>query len=294
MHAIPDTAGRPAWRPDLHVHTNASDGIFAPSDVMRRAKERGVNLVAVTDHDTLLALPESARAAMAHGIAFIPGVEISTAGDDEVHVLGLFVGSHMKNLSARLRAFRGDKQRRCVEALRILTNMGLPLTLQDLRLPHGVAGSRPLIARAMVRKGYAASVPDAFERFLAVGRRAYVPRRNMDTGEAIALLSREGAVPVLAHPALIAYERTDLLNRLEQWMAQGLRGIEAWHPAHTPETARYWAGIARSRGLLVTGGSDFHDGLPPHGELGDRLPLWDTADSDAARLLDMDGEEVAV
>lgn len=282
------------WRPDLHVHTKASDGVFAAADIMRRARDHRVNLVAVTDHDTMLALPDAAHAAQAQGISFIPGVEVSTAGDDEVHVLGYFVGSHMADLSELLRGFRADKQHRCVRALKYLNEMGMPLTMEDLQLPPGVAGGRPLIARAMVRKGYAASVQEAFSRYLAVGMPAYIPRRGIDTGEAIAMLRREGAVPVLAHPKLLEFRQEELTTRLDQWIKQGLQGIEAYHPAHNPDDSSFWTDIARSRGLLVTGGSDFHDGMPPHGELGQVLPLWDTAGKDASQLLDTQSEEVAV
>lgn len=261
---------------------------------MRRAVTQGINLLAVTDHDTMLGLAAAEHEAAKQGIGFIPGVEISTAGDDEVHVLGYFVDSGMTELAARLQAFRDDKDRRGPESLQRLTELGMPLTLEDLQLPPGVACSRPMIARAMIRKGYVASVQEAFDRWLAVGMPAYVAKRHVDPGEAIALLNRAGAVPVVAHPALMPYEAQTIPALLDKWQAQGLMGIEAYHPMHNPEECRFWEKTARDRGLLVTGGSDFHDGLPPHAELGHMLPLWQRKDEDARHLLAACPREVAV
>lgn len=274
-----------AWRPDLHAHTAASDGVLSATQVVARAQERSVNLLAVTDHDTLLALDEAAAAAPAHGVQLIPGVEISAAGRDEVHVLGYFVNARMRRLQRLLQRLRDDRVRRCDACLARLEGLGLPVLKDELRLAPGVAGGRPLIARAMVRRGYVSSVEEAFERYLAAGRPAYIERYCLDPADAIALLKEEGAVPVLAHPGLLPYDGKDLNDRIDEWVGCGLMGIEAYHPQHAPQAQARWAAEARRRGLMVTGGSDFHDALPPHADLGQMLPLWDSACEDAARLL---------
>jgi len=143
-----------------------------------------------------------------------------------------------------------------------------------------------------VRKGYAASVPDAFEHFLAAGWPAYIDRKRVDTGDVIAMLCAEGAVPVLAHPGLLPYQGEELREKLKHWVSCGLMGIEAYHPEHDTDTCLYWERFARSNELLVTGGSDFHDGSPPHGEMGHVLPLWSTADQDVHDLLQKGGMAV--
>ena len=284
--------GRRPWRPDLHLHTTASDGVLSAQELVLRAHAHRLNIIAVTDHDTLLGLEDAAQAAQDQGIIFIPGVEVSTAGSDEVHVLAYFVHKNMARLDALLSSFRQDKDERCLKCLERLNELGMPLTLDDLQIPQGVAGGRPLIARAMVRKGYAASVPDAFEHFLAAGRPAYIDRKRVDTGEVIAMLCAEGAVPVLAHPGLLPYQGEELREKLDYWVSCGLMGIEAYHPEHDTDTCLYWERFARSNWLLVTGGSDFHDGSPPHGEMGHVLPLWSTADQDVHDLLQKGGMAV--
>lgn len=273
----------PCWRPDLHLHTHGSDGRLDPVALVERASSAGVNLMAVTDHDSLASLAEASQAAERLGIRFIPGIEIGSAGEDEVHVLAYFVHQGMAELVALVQDMRADRAQRQPKYLRRLGELGMPLTADDIPTTPGSAFSRSNLARAMVKKGYATDVADAFNRFIGVGQPGYICRHYVSVEDTLRLLRREGAVPVLAHPGLL---KPGLAEQLPAWIEAGLMGLEAYHPAHSLEACAIWDSTARSHGLLVTGGSDFHaPGDPAHGEIAAMLGVWRRADEDARALL---------
>lgn len=273
------------FQPDLHTHTTASDGVLSPTQLVREAENRGVNLLAVTDHDTMSGLDEAKSAAHELGIGLIPGIEISTEGEDEVHILGFFVRADMEELNLVIRKLSADRQSRCPRFLARFNELGLPLTLVDLQIPEGTDCNRPHIARALVRKGYVSSVQEAFDRFLAVGRPGYIPRLRIPTGELVTMLRRAGAVPVLAHPELIRKQALKTTEHIKSLRDAGLMGIEAWHSKHSKPGCLKWAQTAGELGMLVTGGSDYHQQGDSHGELGKMLTWWRGAHEDAVRLL---------
>ena len=270
-------------RPDLHLHTNASDGVYSADEVARLVQRSGVTLFSITDHDTLAALPRAAQAAYDRGLAFIPGVEISTEGDEEIHILGYGVSAEdsvLNELFSRLAAQREDRIRRMGERLEAL---GMPVPTEEIIRNAGSSVGRPHLGRAMVEKGYAATVQEAFDRFLGNGRPAYLPRETPTASEVIALLRSRGAVPVLAHPGQIRKPMEQLLPLLRAWIDAGLSGIEVYHPANRGNYPK-WLAFARENRLLVTGGSDFHDHSPIHGRIGETAAEWPTALQDGWAL----------
>ena len=271
-------------RPDLHAHTTASDGRLSPAQVALRAKEAGVTLLSVTDHDALEGLPEAAAAAQNAGIGFLPGVEISAGEDSRVHVLGYGVSADMRALSGLLESMRADRENRALEMLSRLCALGMPLPHGEILRGDGTSVGRPRIAREMIRAGYVGSMVEAFEKYLAEGRPAYVPRKKRAAAEVIALLRAEGAVPVLAHPGLLHLDQTAFMPLLAQWKEAGLAGLEVYHPVHPPETLPAWDALARAQGLLVTGGSDFHEPGEGFSPLGCMVNLWPRAGEDAEAL----------
>ncbi len=270
--------------PDLHAHTLASDGVLAPSRLVEHAALKGIDVLSVTDHDTLSGLAEAESCSGSAGVFFIPGIEISTCGEREVHILGYFVRRGMKRLEALAERLREDRARRADAFLARLRDLGIGLEPWQLEIPKGVSFSRPLLARALVNTGHAVSVAQAFDELIGVGRPAYVPRLNIPAQEAITLLASEGAVPVLAHPGLLK-KPLRVPEELRAWMEAGLMGVEAFHPSHSPEVCAYWEGVARRNGLLVTGGSDFHNGFAPHGEIGQMNAAWRDHAADTFRLI---------
>ena len=269
---------------DLHVHTTASDGLFSAEEVVSLCERRGVQVVAIADHDTTAGVRQlisrvgesrfagramSSSSSFYHrGVEIIPAVEINAELDEkEVHILGYFVpvdpGSEFAILLDTLRRSRMDRVRAMV--LR-LEKLGFPVELERiLSFAKGESVGRPHVGQAMVQKGYVSSVKEAFEKYLGTGKPAYVPRAHLTPVQAVKSIVRAGGVAVWAHPGTAG---CDYL--LEKLVENGLDGIECLHPEHSPEDTRRYAALAREYSLIATGGSDFHGpGSGEGGELGE-------------------------
>ncbi|MGE5527900.1 MAG: PHP domain-containing protein [Patescibacteria group bacterium] len=241
---------------DLHTHTRASDGLLAPAELVAQAGTCLAGL-AVTDHDTVAGLAEALAAGEEAGVPVVPGVELTTDhGPYEVHILAYFVDHGHEGLLAALGRVIEGRVARAKEIVARLARRGLPLPWAEVeRQAPGVFIGRPHIMRALIARGmvHPAHADRFFRQNLAAGAPAFVPHMEMTTGEAIGLALAAGGVPVLAHPG-----RTGADHLLPELLAQGLQGIEARYPSHTPgETARYER-LAREHDLVVTGGSDYH------------------------------------
>jgi hypothetical protein len=240
---------------DLHLHTTASDGTDTPAELVRACRAAGLSTMAVTDHDTVAALAESATEAGSAGIAFVPGIEITAAWHRrDVHVLGYFIDPGSAALGAFLRAQVDNRLRRARAVGDKLASLGAPIDIEALiaRL-NGQPLLRPHIAAALVEAGHAADGVDAFDRYIGEGRPAYVGRRGAAPADVVRIIRDAGGLSSMAHPGVTRAD--ELIPALAD---AGLDAIEAYHTDHAPEdTARYLA-LARRLGLGVTGGSDFH------------------------------------
>jgi len=242
-----------ARRVDLHTHTTCSDGRLTPEELVARAEARGLAALAITDHDTLDALPRAAAARTA--VELVPGLEMSTSLEGlDLHLLGYFVDPEHVELAERLRAFRLDRVERARRIIERLETLGVPVEEEAVRrrAAGGVVG-RPHLAAEMIEAGHADDMDDAFRRFLAAGGPAYVPRPAFHPHEAIRLIHAAGGVSVIAHPGASVPDRV-----IELLVEGGLRGIEIWHPQHGVQAVRRLRAIAHRFGLIETGGSDFH------------------------------------
>lgn len=282
------------FSPDLHVHTDASDGQFSPLQVIGLAKGKGVNLLAITDHDTLDGLSKIMEQASDIDMDILPGVEISAGGDNEVHILGYGINEGMKRLHALLQDMRREREERVRRMIEKLRTLGMPIDLSEIASPQADSLGRAHIGRAMVRKGLADSIYDAFEKYLSPGRPGFEPRPKRKVSQVVRLLREEGAVPVIAHPGLLKMEPEDLRPLLYEWKEEGLMGLEAYHPAHLPAMTRTWDSLARKCGLLVTGGSDFHGQDGRHLDIGAMLPHWPAANEDVHKLLEVFGPSLTL
>jgi 3',5'-nucleoside bisphosphate phosphatase len=261
---------------DLHLHTTASDGRCTPHELVDRASRVGITVLAVTDHDTVAAIPDVRSAAAACGIEVIPGIEITAAENGrDVHMLGYFLDPRDRQLAAFLAQQRLQRIAR-VEALGLrLAQLGMPIDIGALlvyaREQHGRSVGRPQVAKAMIAAGYVADTREAFDRWLAMDRPAFVPRTGAPPGEVIDIVHAAGGLVSLAHPG-----QTDLDSHIPAFVAAGLDAVELYHPDHDAEAVDRYRNIASQLKLLVTGGSDFH-GDADHGrEPGDvALPLDD-------------------
>jgi predicted metal-dependent phosphoesterase TrpH len=264
-------------RIDLHTHTARSDGVLEPAELYRQMRAWGSDLVAITDHDTLAGVRElramlpSGGGSGAGGPRLIVGVEINTLADAELsslvpdpdealelHILGLGVDPDDVPFESRLARQRQARRERLERTLARLDAMGLPVRDRLPVPPGGIdALGRPHVARALVAAGHASSIDDAFERYLDPGAAAYVRRAGMATRDAIAAIVAAGGLPVLAHAPWVV-EAPALLARLVGW---GLRGLEVHYHDWDAEVIAAMAGVAAARGLLATGGSDYHGDL---------------------------------
>jgi predicted metal-dependent phosphoesterase TrpH len=258
-------------RLDLHLHTTHSDGSLAPVEVVNLAHKAGVTALAITDHDITTAIPEATEAGRTLGIEVIPGIEISSLlGDSEIHVLGYFLNWQDPLLHERLVTLRASRHRRNPMIVERLQALGIDITYDEVR---AVAGSdsvgRPHIARVLMDKGVVTSAKNAFDRFLANGKPAYVPRDLPVPSEAIRWIKDAQGLAVLAHPTWVkTTEDSTLASLVKQLKADGLDGIEVHYSTHTPRQMREFLSLAKQVDLLVTGGSDFHGVTKPDIEVG--------------------------
>ena len=243
---------------DLHLHTTASDGRYAPGDLVRRAYDAGLRTISVTDHDTTAGLAEAQAACAARGMTLVPGIEITAVeGERDVHMLGYFVDPSSRVLADFLAGQRADRVRRVVEMGRRLAELGKTVDLADVlqaaARENGKAVGRPHVARALVGAGHVASMNEAFDTLIGEGCPAYVQRRGASPSEVSALIARAGGVAALAHPGLL--QQDDLIEPL---VAAGLPAIEVYHSEHDDAAREHYGAVARRLGLVATGGSDYH------------------------------------
>lgn len=268
---------------DLHLHTTASDGTDTPEELVSLAAEKGFEVIAITDHDSMRGVCDAQDAGRRLGVRVISGVEISAGGDAEVHVLGYAIQEPEK-LEDALERMREQRVWRMRQMVSKLNALGVPVQMQQVsELAHESVG-RSHLARVLVQIGVVKDVKEAFQRYLAPGRPAYVEREKLTVGQAVALIDSVGGVPVIAHPGQNHGDTFWMKERFAELKEYGLRGIEAYHMAHSQQQATAFARMARELGLLVTGGSDYHGAVKSVG-LGDGMQYWKSKDIDFERFL---------
>jgi hypothetical protein len=253
-------------RIDLHAHTTASDGSLTPEELVRLAKQQGVATLAVTDHDTVAGLSRAIAEGRQAGVEIIPGIEISCLfGETELHILGYFINPDDPRLQPALTRYLASREERNLRIVQRLRELGCDLTYAEVKAAAGAATvGRPHIAQALVRKGYVASVADAFDRYLADDAPAYLPRLLPSPAEAIGLIRQVGGIPVLAHPAYTARLKEPFEQVCATLKGLGLLGIEAIYSSHSRQQTDRYRSVSNNQGLLVTGGSDFHGEAKPN------------------------------
>ena len=240
---------------DLHTHSTASDGLLSPPELVRQAREAGLALIALTDHDTTNGLEAALEAALANQLEVVPGIEVNTEiPGAEVHVLGYFLDYQQPAFQHTLQTLRDMRVTRAQRMVEKLQSLGMNISWERVReLAAGTVG-RPHVAAALVEKGYASSVADAFNRYLYHGGPGYVPRYKLSPLDACRLIQSVHGLPVLAHPIGI----TELEQILPSLCEAGLAGIEVYYGDYEPKTVKYLRKLADHYHLIPTGGSDYH------------------------------------
>ncbi|MET8245610.1 PHP domain-containing protein [Streptomyces sp. NPDC005202] len=247
-------------RIDLHTHSTASDGTDTPAELVRHAAAAGLDVVALTDHDTTRGHAE-AIAALPEGLTLVTGAELSCRIDGvSMHMLAYLFDPEEPALLAERELVRDDRVPRAKGMIAKLNALGVPVTWEQVaRIAGDGSVGRPHVASALVELGVVPTVSDAFtEEWLADGGRAFVEKHETDPFEAIRLVKGAGGVCVFAHPAAAKRGRTVPESTIAEMAAAGLDGIEVDHMDHDPDTRVRLRGLARELGLLVTGSSDYH------------------------------------
>ena len=269
---------------DLHTHSTASDGNLSPSDLVHKAKEKGISVLALTDHDTTAGLEEAATAAQNLGMTFVPGIELNiTWPTGEFHLLGLGLTHTHPDLQSIITELKNQRANRNHNIIKKLKEDGFPVSSEILQkeFPNSTLG-RPHIASYLVKVGACKTVQQAFDQYLGKGRPYYIHRAGADLQESIQAIKASGGIPVLAHPLSLYISWGKIEPVLKELRETGVEGLEAYHPgARRPEGSRLEE-MGKRLGFFITGGSDFHgegirkDRKLGHGCKGDKLPhrLW--------------------
>jgi len=241
---------------DLHTHTTASDGTYAPRDLVAEAASRGVRVLAVTDHDSTEGLAEAIdEAERRRPLEIIPGIEINCDVEGaEIHVLGYLMDWQAEWFQDFCREQRRERRARIYRMVEQLAAIGMPLDADEVFaiVKEGSAG-RPHVAQVMVTRGYVKTVREAFDKYLGSGKPGHVPRKKVTPEDAVRIIRKAGGVPVFAHPGLA--DRDELIPDL---IAAGLMGIECYYTEHSAAQRASYLQICKDHDLVATGGSDFH------------------------------------
>ncbi|MCL2780935.1 MAG: PHP domain-containing protein [Actinomycetia bacterium] len=251
-------------RIDLHAHSTASDGTDTPAELVARARANGLDVVAVTDHDSTAGWGEAIDA-RPRGLTLVPGAEFSCVHIDDsgrrtaLHLLGYLFDPDHPALRAERARLRGSRRARGAAIVANLVADGVPISWDRVRelAGSGVVG-RPHIARALVEAGVVATVGEAFEELLSSTSKHYVRKDDTEVFRALALVRAAGGVAVFAHPYAVTRGPIVGPEAIAALAAAGLAGVEANHPDHDPAQRAALAGLAGELGLIVTGASDYH------------------------------------
>lgn len=250
---------------DLHTHTNYSDGTLEPLELVEKAHELGITHLAICDHDSTGGIEPARKRAKELEMTIIPGIEINTKETISMHLLGYFIEEASEALQKSLQTNRKARMTRAQRILDKLHRMGIKISLSDFDIKKdGAAIGRPHIADKLREKGIVFSRQEAFDKYLAQGRPAYVLYEGPNPVEAIQAILAAKGVPVLAHPGYSVSRET-----IELLVKNGLQGIEAFYPSHHPDQVRAFVELAKRLDLVVTGGSDYHGPGTGHERLGE-------------------------
>lgn len=255
---------------DLHTHSIRSDGAQTPTEVVKTAAEAGLCAMALSDHDTLEGVAEALEAGNTFDIEVVPAIELSAQCDTELHILGYFINPEDSGIRRAMKHAQDVRVLRQEEVTRKLNEIGVAITLDDVR---EMAGDSPILCRAhfarvMVDRGYAESVQDAFDRYLACGNYAYSNLQPFSPREAIELIRNAGGIACAAHLHLIRLDDDTLFSFLKELKSYGLSGVEGYYTDYTPEMQAKYQAMARDLDLVLSGGTDYHGKNKPHISIG--------------------------
>ena len=258
---------------DLHIHSTFSDGTDTPEEIVEKAYNMGLSAIALTDHDIIDGLFPFQKAAKQYpSLRVLNGCELAVSHPyATVEIIALEI-MDVEAFRRRQDAVEQKRHEANLERINMLQKQGIDISFEEVSIDkngnsHRLVG-RPHFAQALVKKGYAESINDAFQRFLGENGSAYIKRDNPSVKETIEFVNNSGAVSILAHPALTGVEREDLIVLIKELKGYGLQGIECYHSEHSDAQTLQYLKIASDLGLKVSGGSDYHGLIKPDISLG--------------------------
>jgi predicted metal-dependent phosphoesterase TrpH len=240
---------------DLHVHSNFSDGLLSPEEIVRKARDAGLTVISITDHDIVEGIEPAIAEGEKAGVKVIPGIEFTTdLPDTEIHILGYYIDYKAQWLKELLLKIRKDRTNRIYKIVEKLNKLGIDIKAEEvLALAEKGSVGRPHVARMLLEKGIVKSIQEAFNKYLDYNAPAYVPHFRLTPVEAVQTIVKAGGIPVYAHPAVS--NKDEIIPEL---VAAGLGGIEVYYNKHSDAQVKHYKSLAKKYGLLMTGGSDFH------------------------------------
>jgi len=240
---------------DLHIHTNASDGLLTPLEVVNIAIEKKLIAISITDHDTTDGFAQVLKDTKENGIELIPGVELSCLYmENDVHLLGYYFNYEDSSFIKIIRKFREERYKRGEAMVAKLNDLGINLSMDTVKTIAGKASvGRPHLAEALVKEEFVQTFDEAFARYLGYHASAYVPKMHFDVDHAIDLIHRIGGVAVVAHPGTLKHDEF-----IPDFVDMGLDGLEAYHSMHRRPMISHYKNLAKKYNLFYTGGSDCH------------------------------------
>lgn len=241
---------------DLHLHTIYSDGVLTPSEVVKMKNDEKIAAISITDHDSISGVDEAVSEGERLGIKVLPGIELSSYSQFEIHILGYNFEYKSAEFIERLNFIKGLRQERIGKTIKLLFECGVNLDTSKLDFTNHNLG-RLHIAKEMVKQGFSSSVNDAFYKYLGNGKQAHIAGYRLLPFEAVKLIKQFKGLAVLAHPMLIPKNRLEnLITGLKDY---GLDGIECFYSSHNETETKYFLSLAKNHKLITTCGSDYHD-----------------------------------
>ncbi len=238
---------------DLHTHSTFSDGVLEPEKLLEEAQWSGLSAIALTDHDNVDGIALAVAAGKQRGIEVVPGVELSCEYKGmEAHILGFLIEPD-DSFREKLKKMQRNRESRMERMVEKLQQLGFDISFAELPVEDGLSIGRPHLARMLVEKKICSSISEAFDRYIGDTGVAYVPKDRWSIPEGIAMIKAVKGLSVLAHPG-----PSNMLDNLDLFVEWGIQGIEVYYPQHSPEVEAMLLKYCTGKGLIITGGSDFH------------------------------------